>query len=85
MSDRDFDNDDIDREAPDESDMDDSDEPLPVECPFCAKTISEDAERCHHCGNYIVPELQRGSGTMGPWIIAGAALAIVAVLTWVLL
>jgi hypothetical protein len=30
-----------------------ADEPDLDVCPHCRKLISEEAERCHHCGNYI--------------------------------
>lgn len=41
-----------DREDPDESDMDTSDEPELIECPWCGKMILEESEWCHHCGKY---------------------------------
>lgn len=70
-------------EFPNESDTDDADEPEFVECPFCRKSISEDADRCHHCGNFIVPD-DPGPRRIKAWIMVGIVLAIVAVLMWVL-
>ena len=40
-------------EDPDESDMDEHDEPDLIPCPHCRKMINEDAERCHHCGQWV--------------------------------
>jgi RNA polymerase subunit RPABC4/transcription elongation factor Spt4 len=44
-----------DPEDPDEADMDEHDEPDLLPCPHCRKMITEDAERCHHCGNWVEP------------------------------
>ena len=52
-SDDEEDDDQIDPEGPDESDMDYSDEPDLEVCPHCRKMVVEDAERCPHCGNYL--------------------------------
>jgi hypothetical protein len=40
-------------EDPDEADMDEHDEPDLLPCPNCRKMINEDAERCHHCGEWV--------------------------------
>jgi len=47
---------DADPEGPDPSEMDSSDDPDLDVCPHCRKLISEDAERCHHCGMYVSAE-----------------------------
>jgi len=47
--------DDIDPEGPDESEMDYSDEPDLEVCPNCRRMISEEAERCPHCGEWVNP------------------------------
>jgi len=62
-----------DREFPDESDMDDSDEPALVECPNCRKMIVEDTEWCHQCGWY----LEREPGSRTPYWVMAIVLAIV--------
>ena len=46
----------IDPEGPDPSEMDPSDEPDIIACPRCRKAISEDAERCHHCGEWVIDQ-----------------------------
>src|SRR5688500_5455432 len=46
----------IDPEGPDPEETDDDDEPDIVACPNCNRAISEEAERCHHCGHYVVHE-----------------------------
>src|SRR4051812_23187587 len=67
-----------DRESPDESDMDSSDDPDLVRCPYCRQLISEDAECCPNCKSYLshhdVPRRIRW------WILAGAIAALAAAL-----
>jgi uncharacterized paraquat-inducible protein A len=46
----------LDPEGPDESDMDYSDDPDLEVCPHCRKMIYEGAEKCPHCGMYISAE-----------------------------
>ena len=75
----DDDNDDsIDREAPDESDIDD-DETMP--CPNCGKAVYDQAEICPHCGCYISSE--DAPRQRHWWIWAGVILALLGLLWWV--
>ena len=69
-----------DRDLPDESDMDDSDEPELVACPNCRKLISEDAERCHHCGFYIAHNYSRMR--IPYWLVALVLVLIAIILFW---
>ncbi|MEA2735669.1 MAG: hypothetical protein QOE14_2120, partial [Humisphaera sp.] len=55
---------------PDPSEMDSHDDPDLDVCPYCRKMISEEAERCPHCGQYITAE-QPAS-----WTFAYVALAV---------
>jgi len=71
-----------DPELPDESDMDDSDDPDVVECPYCRKSISEEAEWCHHCGNYLSRE--DAPRRVPLWVLAVAVFAALAALMWVM-
>jgi hypothetical protein len=74
-----------DREDPDESDMDDADDPKLVPCRFCRKSISEDAERCHHCGSYILEEDQ--PRTFPTWVIISSTIIVIlisALVMWIL-
>lgn len=71
-----------DREMPDESDMDEHDEPDLIPCPHCRKMIIEDAERCHHCGEWT-DGTGSGGGISLVALIVIAALLIGGVLTWV--
>lgn len=48
--------DNLDAPGPDPSDMDSGDEPGLEICPYCRKLINEEAQRCHHCGNYLSEE-----------------------------
>jgi len=68
------------REFPDESDMDDSDDPELVPCPYCRKMIYEDAELCHHCGQFIVDEDARAR--IPYWIIAMVLILILMAVVW---
>ena len=70
-----------DREDPDDSDMDDSDEPELVPCPYCHKSISEDAERCHHCGSYI-PKEDAAPRAIPVWVMIGIVFALIVVIAW---
>ena len=70
-----------DPEGPDPSEMDSSDEPDLEVCPNCHKMITEDAERCPHCGQYIVASdtpMSRGALI----VIAIIALIVIAMLCW---
>jgi len=71
-----------DPELPDESDMDDSDDPDVIECPCCRKSISEEAEWCHHCGNYLSRE--DAPRHVPAWVYVAAGVIILVVLTWLL-
>jgi RNA polymerase subunit RPABC4/transcription elongation factor Spt4 len=61
------DDEDFDPEGPDPVEMDSSDDPDLDVCPRCRKMISEEAERCPHCGEYISAEDAPLSGSA--WIM----------------
>ena len=73
----------IDPEDPDESDMDEDDDPGLIPCPYCGKSISEEAEFCHLCGKYISEEDRPGGVPW--WIMAGTVLGLLVVATWVVM
>ena len=81
---RDDANDDVDdRDLPREEDMDaDPDGPAVDECPYCKKTISEEAEWCHHCGQYL--SLEDAPKHVPLWILLGGAAVALIVTTWLL-
>lgn len=68
------------REDPDPDDMDDSDDPEVVDCPYCGQPISEEAERCPFCENYISAEDSPRKTKW--WILGGAILLVIATLMW---
>ena len=72
-----------DPELPDESDMDSFDEPGVMPCPHCRQLISEDAERCPHCGNYMSAE-DAPRRPLPLWMLIGLGAAILAVIVWIL-
>jgi hypothetical protein len=71
---------DDDPEFPDESDMDETDEPALIACPYCRREISEEAEQCPHCRSYISVE-DAPSGKPF-WFIVAAVVAVLIVLFW---
>ena len=79
--DLDDDDDGHDPEGPSPDEMDSHDEPDLDVFPHCRKMISEDAERCHHCGEYLIATNAPPSKPM--WIvIAAVALLAVFLLAW---
>jgi len=82
----DYDDDD-EREAPDESEMDpdigDENAEL-VPCPYCGDDVYEQAERCPHCGKYISEEdtPDHAAARFPSWLIVGVIACLVAVLIW---
>jgi predicted nucleic acid-binding Zn ribbon protein len=63
--------------------MDDSDDAGVDDCPHCGKPIAEDAEWCHHCGQYLSRE--DAPWRVPPlWIIVGAALGLLLVFMWII-
>ena len=71
---------DADREGPDPSDIDYSDEADLEVCPHCRKMIYEDTEQCPHCGQYISLE----SAPLGrrSWIVIGIIFVLVLVMLY---
>ena len=70
------------REDPDASDMDEDDDPPLVPCPFCRRKISEEAEVCPGCGNFV--SAAEATGRRPVWWVAGLVACGVIVLIWVL-
>jgi hypothetical protein len=58
------------------------DESIVVRCPSCRRDVYEDAERCPHCGDYIVHSTRAWDGRPLWWVIGGLV-GIVAVI-WLL-
>lgn len=77
---------DIDRELPDEADMDsDDDDELAetVPCPYCRQEAYEQAELCPHCGRYMSDE--DAPARKPAWLVVAVFVCIVLVLlVWVL-
>lgn len=55
-------------EDPLESDQDSHDDSEFVDCPYCGKSIAEDAEVCPHCKSYIIP--LDSHRTVPRWVMA---------------
>ncbi len=74
-----------DPDAPQECDLDDEDdETLTVPCPTCGRPVAEIAERCPHCGDWIVSGGDTGR-TWPRWVIVAAVLALVSFVLWYVL
>lgn len=67
-------------EDPDESDQDDDDGPDLIKCPKCGKMIHDQAEWCHHCGQYLSREDEPPGA--GFWVMAGLISLLVIALVW---
>jgi len=73
-----------DRDLPREEDMDaDPDGPALDECPHCHKVISEEAEWCHHCGQYL--SVEDAPRHVPLWLLIGGAAVALIVTAWLAL
>jgi hypothetical protein len=72
----------VDEDAWNDEDIDDEEDEEPaIACPYCRRSIYEDAEQCPYCGQYILDE-DVTSGRKPWWIILGTLLALYAVYRW---
>ena len=55
----------------DDEDDDDDGETCVLPGPACGAEVYEDAERCPHCGEYIVRRLQNWEGRPWWWVVLG--------------
>jgi hypothetical protein len=80
-----FDEDELDedRQGPQAADLGDDDEYETVPCPACGASVSELAERCPHCGEWIVHSAGP-TGRQRLVLVVIAALLIVLLLIWLL-
>jgi len=70
-----------DREDPDAEDADWNLDPAIEKCPYCRKAVSEDAQRCPHCGSYISAEDAPNQRSW--WVVIGIIfLLILSALGW---
>jgi hypothetical protein len=64
----------------------DGDETPTVACPHCGQEIYDDADRCVHCGQWVVKRLGGpGPGRRGAWWLLGLIGAGLALLLWLLI
>ena len=75
--------DEIDPEGPDPSEMDYSDEPDLEVCPNCRKMISEEADRCPYCGEYLTPSAAPMSKTAW-FVVAVIVLTLLSMIVYML-
>lgn len=72
---------DTDKDLPQAADLHDEDDDLPeMTCPSCRGPVTEDTQKCPHCGDWIIPEEQSRRG-WPRWLFV----AIVLVMLWALL
>jgi hypothetical protein len=77
-------NDDENDDDPLESDQEDSSDDLALMiCPHCRRTVTEDTQKCPHCGDWIEP-VAPNSGTGRKLIYAGLVvlLVLMILMTW---
>jgi hypothetical protein len=72
-----------DLEAPQQRDLtdEDEDETPTVPCPSCGRPIPDFADRCHHCGDWVVQTAGPPARTR-PWFIAAVLIALLSILVW---
>jgi hypothetical protein len=70
-----------DDEDPDDDYESDEDEDPTDTCPYCKKSIYDDAEQCPHCGQYISQE-DRPPNQKPWWILAGVAICLYLIYRW---
>lgn len=82
--DEEWDDDSFDADDPDFDDTngDFDDEEPTVECPYCGRSIHEDAVRCPHCEQYISNE-DAPPPRKPLWIIVGTLLCLYVVYRWI--
>lgn len=66
----------------DDLDEDDDDD-VYIDCPYCGKTMLEDAEYCPSCDRWITDE-DWPKPAQPLWIVIGIALCLAVALTWIL-
>ena len=72
--------DDIDNEIDDEAGSDaEDDETIP--CPYCGRSIHEEAERCPYCGRYL-SDIDAPPPRRPLWIAVGVLVCLVIVQFW---
>lgn len=75
--------DDFDPEFDEDPDEDEDDESEPtVECPYCSRSIHEDAQRCPYCEQYI-SEDDRPPERRPWWIVLGVIVCLYVVYRWI--
>ena len=74
---------DEDNDLPLEQDLDDEGDDLPeMVCPKCRGVVTEDTQKCPHCGDWIVPQAASGHGWRRWVFLAVVLLMLYAVLRW---
>ena len=69
------------REDPDVEDADWNIDPDTRPCPSCGNEVSEEAERCPHCGDYFCQE--KAANQRSWWVVIGIIfLLILSALGW---
>ncbi len=72
-------------EDPDESDMDSTDEEAGTdECPYCGAEVSEYAQQCPECKNYLSDE-DAPRRSPARWIVIGVILALAVTALWIVM
>ncbi len=78
------DDEETDPDLPDESDMDDDEQPDLMPCPHCRQMILEDAVYCHHCRKNVSDYADRASTRSLVVVIIICALVVLGMLGWLM-
>ena len=60
------------------------DETETVACPSCGESVPEFADRCHHCGDWIIPQGQKSVSNHNLLFVAVVFLLVLVLLYWLL-
>lgn len=74
---------DDDNDLPLEQDLDADSADLPeMDCPSCGGVVTEDTQKCPHCGDWIIPEDASRRGWRSWAFVAVVFVMLYAVLRW---
>lgn len=73
---------DEDKDLPLAEDLDDSEDLPEAQCPRCRGIVTEDTQKCPHCGDWIVPQSPSQRGWRRWVFVAVVLMMLYAVLRW---
>ena len=72
----------FDDDEPLDQDRDEGDDLPEMHCPACGAAVTEDTQKCPHCGDWITPVAPSSRGWR-PWVFTAVVLLMLyAILRW---